>query len=168
MIVFDLQCSAGQHRFEGWFASSSDYAQQQERGLVTCPVCGSGEVVKAVMAPAVGRKGNQAPALPVAAPADGAASAAVAAPAGAAPKAPLPPEAVAMLRAVALAQAEAIKSSTWVGTSFAEDARAMHYGDKDAAPIHGQATPEEARDLLEEGIAVAPLLIPVVPPGEAN
>jgi hypothetical protein len=73
-----------------------------------------------------------------------------------------------MLRAVALAQAEAIKSSTWVGTSFAEDARAMHYGDKDAAPIHGQATPEEARDLLEEGIAVAPLLIPVVPPGEAN
>jgi hypothetical protein len=83
-------------------------------------------------------------------------------------QAPLPPEAVAMLRAVALAQAEAIKSSTWVGTSFAEDARAMHYGDKDAAPIHGQATPEEARDLLEEGIAVAPLLIPVVPPGEAN
>jgi hypothetical protein len=167
MIVFDLQCSGGQHRFEGWFASSSDYAQQQERGLVTCPVCGSGEVVKAVMAPA-GAQGQ---------PGAGAARARArrwrgactrGGPAAAAPKAPLPPEAVAMLRAVALAQAEAIKSSTWVGTSFAEDARAMHYGDKDAAPIHGQATPEEARDLLEEGIAVAPLLIPVVPPGEAN
>jgi len=69
---------------------------------------------------------------------------------------------------VALAQAEAIKSSTWVGDSFADDARAMHYGDKDVAPIHGQATAQEAQELLDEGIAVAPLLIPVVPPGEAN
>ncbi|WP_062782430.1 DUF1178 family protein [Novosphingobium capsulatum] len=169
MIVFDLQCTGGQHRFEGWFASSADYARQQERGLVTCPMCGSGEVIKAVMAPAVGRKGNQAPALPVPSPADAAPAApAAAAPAKSSPPAKLPPEAVAMLRAVALAQAEAIKSSTWVGDSFAEDARAMHYGEKDAAPIHGQATPQEARELLDEGIAVAPLLIPVVPPGEAN
>lgn len=169
MIVFDLQCTGGQHRFEGWFASSRDYAQQQERGLVTCPVCGSDDVVKAVMAPAVGRKGNQAPAVPTAAPAQSAVPGGAAAPktAPAAPP-PLPPEAVAMLRAVALAQAEAIKSSTWVGDSFAQDARAMHYGDKDVAPIHGQATPEEARDLLDEGIAIAPLLIPVAPPGEVN
>jgi hypothetical protein len=151
MIVFDLQCAGGQHRFEGWFSSSQDYASQQERGLVTCPVCGSGEVMKAVMAPAVGRKGNQAPALPTKSTTDAAAAPAVPAPAPA-----------------AQAQAEAIKSSTWVGDSFADDARAMHYGEKDAAPIHGQATPNEARELLEEGIAVAPLLIPVVPPGKAN
>jgi len=169
MIVFDLQCAGGQHRFEGWFSSSQDYASQQERGLVTCPVCGSGEVMKAVMAPAVGRKGNQAPALPIRATTDAAAAPAVPAPAPAAQAQPkLPPEAVKMLRAIAQAQAEAIKSSTWVGDSFADDARAMHYGEKDAAPIHGQATPNEARELLEEGIAVAPLLIPVVPPGKAN
>ena len=176
MIVFDLQCTGGQHRFEGWFASSADYARQQERGLVSCPVCGSGDVVKAVMAPAVGRKGNQAPALPMPAAVDsvpaatggGAVAPAKAAGPAAAPLPKLPPEAVAMLRAVALAQAEAIKSSTWVGDSFADDARAMHYGDKDVAPIHGQATAQEAQELLDEGIAVAPLLIPVVPPGEAN
>lgn len=173
MIVFDLQCTGGQHRFEGWFASSADYAQQQERGLVTCPVCGSDDVAKAVMAPAVGRKGNQAPALPVPRrhepTAPGPAAVAKAAPVSPPPQLPpLPPEAVAMLRAVALAQAEAIKTSTWVGESFADDARAMHYGDKDVAPIHGQATPEEARDLLDEGIAIAPLLIPVAPPGEVN
>jgi len=169
MIVFDLQCAGGQHRFEGWFSSSQDYASQQERGLVTCPVCGSGEVMKAVMAPAVGRKGNQAPALPTKSTTEAAAAPAVPAPAPAAQAQPkLPPEAVKMLRAIAQAQAEAIKSSTWVGDSFADDARAMHYGEKDAAPIHGQATPNEARELLEEGIAVAPLLIPVVPPGKAN
>ena len=60
MIVFDLECRPVGHRFEGWFGSSDDYVRQQERGLVTCPTCGSAEVGKAVMAPNVGRKGNQA------------------------------------------------------------------------------------------------------------
>lgn len=156
MIVFDLECRDNGHRFEGWFGSSEDYARQQERGLVSCPTCGSADVGKAVMAPAVARKGNQLPA-PVAKPSEKQPMAAG-----------LPPEAVAVLKTIAVMQAEAIKKSTWVGDNFADDARAMHYGEKDQALIHGQATPDEAKELLEEGIAVAPLLIPVVPPEQAN
>lgn len=165
MIVFDLECRDGGHRFEGWFASSDDFAQQQARGLLTCPACGSAEVGKAVMAPRVGRKGNQLP-TPTPTP-----TAAVPTPAEVKPQPmahALPPEAAAMMKAIAVMQAEALKSSTWVGDSFAENARAMHYGEKDAVPIHGQATLDEARELIEEGVEVAPILFPVVPPGEAN
>ena len=165
MIVFDLECRGGGHRCEGWFGSSEDFAQQQQRGLVTCPVCGGSDVAKAVMAPHVGRKGNQMIAPPVPAPVPAAstepASHVMAPPA-------LPPEAIAALRAIAQAQAEALKSSQWVGSRFADDARAMHYGEKDVAAIHGQATPAEARELIEEGIEIAPILFPVAPPGEAN
>ena len=162
MIVFDLQCHTGGHRFEGWFASSEDYARQQERGLVSCPSCGSVDVSKAVMAPAVGRKGNQRQeSLPALVP--DRQQDVVAAPAP-----PLPPEAVAMVKAIATMQAEALKSSKWVGSNFAEDARAMHYGEKDVQAIHGQATPEQARELVEEGIEIAPILFPVAPPSETN
>lgn len=159
MIVFDLACKPAGHRFEGWFASSEDYGDQRARGLLACPQCGAAEVDKAPMAPSVGRKGNQLPAAP--------------APQAEKPQvmqapASLPPEAVKMMRALATLQAEAIKDSRWVGDRFAEESRAMHYGESDAAPIHGQATLAEARELLEEGIEVAPLLFPVAPPGEAN
>lgn len=157
MIVFDLACRPGGHRFEGWFSSSDDFTRQQERGLVACPHCGEADVIKAPMAPAVPRKGNQMPAI---APAPGAK------PAAAPP--PMPPEVRAALVAMAAAQAQALPSSRWVGKRFAEDARAMHYGEVDAAMIHGQATLEEARDLLDEGIEIAPLLISVAPPGEVN
>lgn len=171
MIVFDLECSAAGHRFEGWFGSSDDFERQRAGGLLVCPVCGSTEVGKAVMAPSIGRKGNQLP-EPARAPVAG--QPALGQPAAGPPTTmarggpPLPPEAIAMLRAVALAQAEAIKSSRWVGQDFAEQARAMHYGEREEAIIHGQASPEEARELLEEGIPVAPLLIPVVPPDQTN
>ncbi len=175
MIVFDLECRTGGHRFEGWFSSSDDYARQQERGLVSCPTCGSADVGKAVMAPAVARKSNQMPSVPPArqpqAPQSQAQPVPVSAPDTPAPVASapaLPPEAVAMFKALAVMQAEALKSSTWVGDNFAEDARAMHYGEKEAAPIHGQTTPEEAQELVEEGIEIAPLLFPVAPPGETN
>ena len=177
MIVFDLECRDGGHRFEGWFGSSDDFAQQQERGLLACPTCGSVNVAKAVMAPHVGRKGNQ---LPARAPAEKGGNTAIAAPpsppavgtGGSAPQVMagggLPPEAVAMFRALATMQAEALKSSKWVGDSFADDARAMHYGEKDVEAIHGQTTAEEARDLIEEGIEIAPVLFPIAPPGETN
>ncbi|MCW1384379.1 DUF1178 family protein [Novosphingobium sp. KCTC 2891] len=171
MIVFDLECRAGGHRFEGWFGSSDDFARQQERGLVTCPACGSPDVGKAVMAPRLARKGNQMPALASPAPAPAAAVAAPV-PAAAAKEQPvahaLPPEAVAALKAMAAVQAEVLKTSTWVGGDFAENARAMHYGEKDVVPIHGQTTLDEARELVEEGIEVAPILFPIVPPSEAN
>ena len=159
MIVFDLECRAGGHRFEGWFASSEDFASQQTRGLVTCPTCGAPEVEKALSAPRLTRKGNQLPAVsakPRAEPAQPVASG------------PLPPEAVAMLKAVAAVQTEMLKSSTWVGENFAEDARAMHYGEKDHAMIHGRASPAEVQGLIKEGVPVAPVIVPVVPPGEVN
>jgi hypothetical protein len=157
MIVFDLLCHRGDHRFEGWFGSSDDFADQQARGLVICPVCNSADVTRAISAPNLGRKGNQIAATISAPPA----------PAQQAPV-PLPPEAVAVLKTIARIQAEALKSSTWVGDRFADKARAMHYGEQDAAPIHGQATPEEASALIEEGVEIAPILFPVAPPGKTN
>jgi len=163
MIVFDLECRDGAHRFEGWFKSSDDFARQQRRGLVACPHCGSAEVAKAPMAPRLARKGNQ-----LAAPVPMATFETPPAklPAIASPK--LPPEAVAMMHALAAMQAEAIKDSHWVGDNFAEESRAMHYGERDAATIHGQATREEAEELWDEGILIAPLLIPIAPPDEVN
>lgn len=163
MIVFDLACRENGHTFEGWFGSSDDYARQQERGLVTCPHCGSAEVDKAVMAPRVARKGNQVPALSRSAPPSSPASA----PAPVT-SAPLPAEAMALMHKLATMQAEALKSSRFVGSRFAEDARAMHYGEREAEIIHGQATVSEAKELIEEGIAIAPLPFPVVPPEQAN
>lgn len=157
MIVFDLLCRDAEHRFEGWFGSSDDFTGQQARGLVTCPVCGSADVIRAISAPNLGRKGNQITVAPATAPQ----------PAQQA-NAPLPPEAVAVLKTIAKMQAEALKSSTWVGEKFADNARAMHYGEQAAAPIHGQATPEEASALIEEGVEIAPILFPVAPPGKAN
>lgn len=155
MIVFDLECRLAGHRFEGWFASSDDFAHQQEQGLVACPNCGSPDVIKAPMAPNLGRKGNQTDAVP-------------AAPARPVTNGNLPPEAIKMMKALASMQAEALKQSRWVGDNFAEESRAMHYGERDAENIHGQATLAEAKELLEEGIDVTPLPFPVASPGESN
>ena len=155
MIVYDLCCDAG-HRFEGWFGSSADFAEQQARGLVGCPACGSIEVAKAPMAPAVPRKGNQIAVKPV----DRASAPVV----GGAP----PPEVAQMLHKLAEMQAEALKNSTWVGERFAQESRAIHYGEREAGTIHGKATPAEAKELLDEGIQVAPLPFPIAPPDELN
>ncbi|MFN4019208.1 MAG: DUF1178 family protein [Erythrobacter sp.] len=155
MIVFDLSCDDG-HRFEGWFGSSADYDDQLARGLLECPHCGSGAVSKAPMAPAVPAKGNQRQevlpsetARPVA-------------------NTPLPPQVQKALAALAKAQAEALKHSTWVGDKFAEESRAMYYGERDEAPIHGQTTLAEAKALIEEGVPVAPLPFPIAPPDKLN
>lgn len=155
MIVFDLECRLAGHRFEGWFASSDDFTRQQETGLLACPQCGSPDIAKAPMAPNLGRKGNQV-------------QTASASPSRPVSNEKLPPEAVKMMKALAKMQAEAIKDSRWVGDNFAEQSRAMHYGEKEAESIHGQATLAEAKELLEEGIAVAPLPFPVAPPDKAN
>lgn len=80
----------------------------------------------------------------------------------------MPVEVQKALAALAKAQAQALKSSTWVGDRFAEKSRAMHYGEADEAPIHGRASVEEAKSLIDEGIAVAPLPFPVSPPDELN
>jgi hypothetical protein len=150
MIVYDLCCVSG-HRFEGWFGSSADYAKQREAGLVVCPQCGSGAVDKAPMAPAVPVKGNRR-AETKQSVAGGT----------------LPPEAAAMLQNLAELQAEALRASTWVGEAFAEQSRAIHYGERKPEAIHGQASVEEAQALVDEGITVMPLLFPVAAPDELN
>lgn len=156
MIVFDLSCSGG-HRFEGWFASTGDFTAQREGGLLTCPECGSEDIIKAPMAPAVPAKGNRRPNLPV--PQETAKPVS---------NAEMAPEVVKAMRALAKAQAKALQDSTWVGDKFAEKSRAMHYGETDTATIHGQATLKEAKDLADEGIAVAPLPFPIAPPEDLN
>ncbi|UYV14850.1 DUF1178 family protein [Porphyrobacter sp. ULC335] len=155
MIVFDLSCHDG-HRFEGWFGSSADYEDQRARGFLACPSCGSAEVSKAPMAPAVPAKGNaRAEVLPPEAPRQVA-------------NTPMPPQVQQALAALAKVQAEALKNSTWVGDKFAEETRKMHYGERVEAPIHGQASLAEAKALIEEGVPVAPLPFPVAPPDKLN
>lgn len=155
MIVYDLCCEAG-HRFEGWFGSSDDYAGQRKRGFLLCPECGSATVDKAPMAPSVPRKGNQQQVPP-----DGEDRKTVS-------STSLRPEVKQALEKLAEAQKRSLKDSTWVGDSFAENSRAMHYGEREVKPIHGRATVKEARSLLDEGVSVAPLPFPVAPPDELN
>ena len=147
MIVFDLACPTG-HVFEAWFGSTADYEAQRERGLVSCPMCGASDITKALMTPNVGAKGNSKANLPV--PMHG----------GTSP----PAEIKAMLAALARAQAKALEGSEHVGRRFAEEARAIHDGDAIHRPIHGEATREEAKALIEDGVAVAPLPLPIIPP----
>lgn len=158
MIVFDLTCDQG-HRFEGWFGSSNDFAEQQECGLVSCPQCGSGLVTKAPMAPAVPAKGNSRP-EPAMHEASGEQHPVS--------NTPMPAEVQKALTVLAEAQTKALKKSTWVGDKFAEQSRAMHYGEADEKPIHGRASAEEAKGLIDEGISVAPLPFPISPPDELN
>ena len=156
MIVYDLSCSEG-HRFEGWFSSSSDYSDQKAQGLLQCPACGCEDVGKAPMAPAVPAKGNARKAEVERTSEDATGQGGA-----------LPPALQEAMRKLAKLQAETIKDSTYVGDRFVEETRAMHYGEKDAALIHGKADAQEARELLEEGISFAPLLIPFTPPEDAN
>lgn len=164
MIVFDLQCASACHKFEGWFSSSDDYEQQTARGLLLCPVCGDGEIRKAVMAPAVSAKSNQR-AIVASGPAQAEGEGQTVVPMSAGNDNPRLKE---LMQALAHTQAEALKQSEWVGNGFADRARAMHYGEEDAKPIHGHVAAQEARSLLEEGVEVAPLLFPVVPPEAQN
>lgn len=154
MIVYDLACALG-HRFEGWFASSGDFEDQRSRSLIACPQCGDDRIAKAPMAPAVPAKGNRSQQVLVPETRPMAST-------------PMPPEVKQALAALAKAQAEALSNSTWVGEKFAEETRKMHYGERDEAPIHGQATLAEAKALIDEGVPVAPLPFPVAPPDKLN
>ncbi|WP_034159821.1 DUF1178 family protein [Sphingomonas sp. ERG5] len=146
MIVFDLKCGSD-HVFEAWFGSSTAFEEQRERGLVSCPYCGATDVIKAVMAPSIPAKANSKPATR---------------------NLPSPEVMKAAFEALAAAQAKALESSEWVGRAFADRARAMHVGDEAAAPIHGQSTAAEVKDLVEEGVPIAPLIVPVIPPEALN
>ena len=140
MIVFDLRCDGG-HVFEAWFGKGSDFNDQSARGLVECPLCGSRDVGKAAMAPAVPAKGNGGLA---------------------------PAEVKALIGRMAAAQKQALAGSDYVGDRFATEARAIHLGEADARSIHGRATRADAEALAAEGVPVAALPLPVVPPEKAN
>ncbi|WP_428683754.1 DUF1178 family protein [Sphingopyxis sp.] len=154
MIVFDLRCT-GDHRFEAWFASGESFADQQARGLIACPVCGDIDVRKAVMAPRIGAKSNQLASATAAAPAPTSGE-------------PTPELVRKVLAEIAAKQAEMLPHSRWVGRDFADAARAMHEGRAAEDMIHGQASPDEAQALRDDGIAAMPLLVPIVPPEAAN
>ena len=140
MIVYDLACAQG-HRFEGWFASGDAFAEQKERGLVSCPVC-DGHDVDRLPSARVSVPRGAAPTTPVAA----------------APPAQAPAEAVAGFPAELIAKLrEIVRSTENVGQRFPEEARKIHYEEAPARPIRGQASPEEAAALIDEGIEFAPL-----------
>jgi hypothetical protein len=165
MISFDLSCGGG-HRFEGWFSSSVDYEDQQSAGLLTCPVCDDANVNKMLSAPNIGRKGNQplrssGPSVVGAADAPSADGQMTNAPI-------LPPAMVEVMQKMATLQSEMLKDSKWVGRQFAETARAIHYGESEDRLIHGEASPQEAEALAEEGVSVAPLPFPFIPPEAKN
>jgi hypothetical protein len=163
MIVFDLRCGGG-HVFEAWFGSSVAYEAQVAAGQLACPLCADTRIAKAVMAPNIPAKGNQRVAAAATVARDAASRPAPAA----APVAPDPAMIKQALTMLAAAQAKALEGSQWVGGNFATRARAMHHGEVATAPIHGQASLAEARALADEGVPIAALPLPVVPPDTAN
>lgn len=152
MIRYTLKCADG-HSFESWFQSADAFDGLVGRGLLSCAVCGGSDVSKALMAPRVAVHD-----APIAAPAATAEDTTPARPLSD----PANP-AEQMLRAM---RAHLAQNSTYVGGRFADEARAMHLGESTERMIHGEAKPEEARALIEEGIPIAPL--PFVPPDKAN
>jgi len=145
MISFNLKCLNG-HGFEGWFSSSSDYEGQRNAGLIACPFCDETQVEKALMAPHIGTKTNQKPA-------------AQAMPAKTAhfPPAMTPAqekEVAKIFAELRKIQQKVESECDYVGPAFAEEARKIHYGEAETRGIYGQTSPEEASDLIEEGIAI--------------
>lgn len=158
MILYRL-CCAADHDFESWFRDSAAYDAQRARGLVTCPICGSAEVEKALMAPALGRGTRKFAVEPAAeAPAAEPAEVAVPAPQPVALVSEKEQQLRAMLRAV---RAHVVANSVDVGDEFATIARRMHEGEEEKRSIRGEATPEEVRALIEDEIEILPL--PVLP-----
>ena len=150
MIRYALRCEDG-HAFESWFQSSAAYESQHKRKLVTCPVCDSAKVEKAIMAPQITRKGRGKGVEPDA-------------PSTSAPEPAqlmMAPQERAFLAKLRELRDHVVKNAANVGKKFPEEARKMHYGDIEHRAIYGEASPDEARSLIEEGVEVLPL--PVLP-----
>lgn len=130
MIVYSLACGKG-HAFEGWFKDSAAFDAQAADGKLVCPMCNSRKVVKAPMAPAVsGTKSKGAPS---------------------------PGELAKMRQFMTGLRKYVEENAENVGTKFPEEARKIHYGETEERPIYGEATLKEAKELIEEGVDVAPL-----------
>jgi len=164
MIRYALNCDRG-HSFESWFANSAAYDKQAKRGLVTCPTCGSAKVEKAIMAPnlaaKVGDSGTADPRPPTPTPP---------APPQPLQPVPMPPKTpVAMMSAAERELRHKLKelrdhitkNAHYVGPRFPEEARKIQYGESERRSIYGEASPEEAQQLHEEGIEFHPL--PILP-----
>jgi hypothetical protein len=163
MIRYALVCAKG-HSFESWFQNSAAYDKQAKRGLVECPVCGDSKVEKALMAPKLsGTKKRSAPALPapVAEAAPAPAEAALAASETASPVAMMSPQEREFRAKLKELREHITKNADDVGRQFPEEARKMHYGEVEYRSIYGEASPQEAQDLHEEGIEFHPL--PILP-----
>ena len=145
MIRYDLQCENGD-AFDAWFGDSADFDRQAAQGLVECPHCGSKAIAKAPMAPAIikSRRRRQA-------------------------ESERAPEKVTV--AMAKQVREHIRDNyDYVGDRFPEEARKMNDGESEHRPIWGEATPQEAKEMMEEGLPVAPLpsALAPVPPKKLN
>lgn len=142
MKVLDLNCQHG-HVFEGWFASEDDFQSQKTRALVQCPMCGDAHIEKRLSAPRL-NLGAQAPAAGSAATSSS----------------PAPTASRQALQAAWVrASREVLARTEDVGARFADEARRMHHGEVASRAIRGQATPQDALELLEEGIGVLPLAL---------
>ncbi len=138
MIKYALLC-AFEHAFEGWFSSSSDFDDQQARGLMECPLCASKEVRKAIMAPAI--QGTKA---------------------AASQPEPTPQMHQMMMQAMGEMRRHVEENFDYVGDTFAKEARAIHEGKSEERGIYGEASPKQVKDLVADGVRVAPL--PPKPP----
>lgn len=157
MIRYNLVCDK-RHDFESWFQDSAAYDKQAKRGLVSCPLCGSTKVEKAIMAPRLARK-DKSTSIDVA----GAAPPATAstAPVANAPVAMMSPQEREFRAKLKELRDHLVANADNVGKKFPEVARKMHYGEIEHRSIYGEASPEDAKELHEEGIEFHPL--PVLP-----
>ena len=154
MIRYTRVCDR-RHEFESWFQDSAAYDKQARRGLVSCPQCGSAKVEKAILSPRLARKDKS---TPIVAPVEQAAPAPAATPAPVAMISPQEKEFRAKLKEL---RDHLTANADNVGKKFPEEARKMHYGEIEHRSIYGEATPQDAKELHEEGIEFHPL--PVLP-----
>jgi hypothetical protein len=155
MIRYALACDKD-HEFESWFQDSASYDKQAKRGLVACPHCGSGKVAKAIMAPRLAGSRKRKQSIKMPAPA--------AAPETSQEKAPvamISPQEQELRSKLKELRDHLTKNADHVGTKFPEEARKMHYGEAEHRSIYGEASPDEAKKLADEGIEFHPL--PILP-----
>jgi hypothetical protein len=159
MIKYTLACNSG-HQFESWFANSAAYDKQVKRKLVTCPICDSTKVEKAIMAPRLARtdKVPKLPAMPEVSPAPAAMPEPVP---DTSPVAMISPQEREFRAKLKELRDHLVKNSDNVGKKFPEVARKMHYGEVEHRSIYGEASPKDAKEMLDEGIELHPL--PVLP-----
>jgi hypothetical protein len=166
MIKYALACER-RHTFESWFQSSAAYDKQAARALVACPICGSTKVAKAIMAPALTRsqkRGGPSPEAATPRPTEAGATPAVAAPSPAEDKTPvamISPQEVEFRKKLKELRDHLTQNADYVGPKFPEEARKMHYGETEHRSIYGEASPDDAKELADEGIEFHPL--PVLP-----